>query len=57
MAGKSKTTYVSIVDSKTHKTVLQKPCFTAASVKEFINSEEITQKYPKPDYYIVKETY
>ena len=57
MAGKSKSTYVSIVDSKTHKTVLQKTFFNAVAVKEFLNSKEIQEKYPKPDYYMVKETY
>jgi len=55
MAGKAKSVYVSIVDSNTHKTVINKMFFEMASANKFVKENE--EKYPKPAYYFVKEVY
>jgi hypothetical protein len=55
MAGKAKSVYVSIVDSKTHKTVINKMFFEMSSANKFVKENE--EKYPKPAYYFVKEVY
>lgn len=57
MAGKSKSVHFSVVDSKTHKTVMQRTFFNASDVKKFIKEQDIEVKYPKPTFYLVKEVY
>jgi hypothetical protein len=52
-----KSWYLSIVESATHKTVLNKMFFSAPDMNKFIKEQEIAEKYPKPTYYIVKENY
>ena len=52
-----KSWYLSVVDSSTHKPVLHKMFFTAPIMNAFIKEQEILEKYPKPQYYIVKENY
>ena len=52
-----KSWYLTIVESATHKKVLDKMFFTAPDMNKFIKTEEILDKYPKPQYYIVKENY
>lgn len=52
-----KSWHLSIVESASHKSVLNKTFFTAPIMNAFIKSEEILDKYPKPQYYIVKENY
>ena len=52
-----KSWYLSVVDSSTHKPVVHKMFFTAPDMNKFIKAEEIVEKYPKPQYYIVKENY
>lgn len=55
MAGKAKSVYVSIVEQSSHKTVERRTCFNAKGAKEYIST--ITEKYPKPEFYYVTETY
>jgi hypothetical protein len=57
MAGKAKSLYLSIVDRKTHKTVLHKQFFEAKSLNEFLKDETLREKYPNDQYQFVKETY
>jgi hypothetical protein len=52
-----KSWYLSIVESATHKTVVNKMFFTAPELNKWMKAEEIVEKYPKPEYYIVKENY
>jgi hypothetical protein len=52
-----KSWYLSIVESTTHKTVVNKMFFTAPELNKWMKAEEIVEKYPKPQYYIVKENY
>lgn len=52
-----KSWYLSVVDTQTHKPVIHKMFFTAPKMNEFIKEAEILEKYPKPQYYIVKENY
>jgi hypothetical protein len=52
-----KSWYLSVVDSATHKPVFNKMFFTAPVMNAFIKSEELLEKYPKPQFYIVKENY
>lgn len=57
MAGKSKSCYLSIVDSKTHKTVFRKVFFNAKDMNTFIKDDPKVKEFPQPEFYIVKETY
>ena len=52
-----KSWYLSVVDTQTHKPLLHKMFFTAPEMNLFIIEAEILKKYPKPQYYIVKENY
>jgi hypothetical protein len=52
-----KSWYLSVVESASHKTVLNKMFFSAPEMNKFIKEQEIVEKYPKPTYYIVKENY
>ena len=53
----SKSNYLSIVESATHKTIINKMFFNAPAMNKWIKDEDILNKYPKPTYYIVKECY
>jgi hypothetical protein len=55
MAGKATSVYVQIVDSKTHKTVERKTFFVSSDANKYMKEQE--EKYPKPAFYMVKETY
>lgn len=55
MAQKAKSLYVSIVDTKTHKTVINKVFLNAKSANEWITIQ--LETYKRPEYYYVKETY
>lgn len=57
MAQKSTSIYAQVVEQATHKTVLRKTFFNSKGYNEWANSEEIITKYPKPTFYLVKETY
>lgn len=57
MAGKAKSLYVSIVDRKTHKTVLNQMFFEAKAMNAFLKDPTLLEKYPNDTYYIVKESY
>lgn len=56
-----KSWYLTIVDSSTHKPVSyeysSKMFFTAPDMNKHIKEKELIEKYPKPQYYIVKENY
>ena len=52
-----KSWYLSVVDSLTHKPVISKMFFTAQVMNAFIKEQDLLNKYPKPQYYIVKENY
>ena len=56
-----KSWYLTIVDSATHKPVSyefsSKMFFTAPEMNKYIKDKELVDKYPKPQYYIVKENY
>ena len=56
MAGKSKSIYLTVT-TMNHKTVFQKMFFNAKEYNEYVKSEEFTEKYPKNEFLIVKETY
>ena len=53
----SKSNYLSVVLTETHKVVFQKMFFNAPAMNKYIKEEDIVNKYPKPTYYIVKECY
>ena len=56
-----KSWYLTIVDSATHKPVdrdySSKMFFTAPEMNKHIKDKELLEKFPKPQYYIVKENY
>jgi hypothetical protein len=52
-----KSWYLSVIDSQTHKPVFNKMFFTAPDMNKFMKAEVLEEKYPKPQYYIVKENY
>jgi hypothetical protein len=56
-----KSWYLTIVDSATHKPISRdyssKLFFTAPELNKHIKDNELLDKYPKPQYYIVKENY
>jgi hypothetical protein len=52
-----KSWYLSVVDSATHKPVINQMFFTAPIMNKYIQEKEILEKYPAPQYYIVKENY
>lgn len=56
MAGKAKSVYLTVADSTTHKSVFHKVFFNANEFREYIKTEEFKEKYPEPQYYVVKET-
>ena len=51
----SKNNYLSIVESATHKVIINKMFFNAPAMNAWIKENNIVDKYPKPTYYIVKE--
>lgn len=53
----SKSNYLSVVLSETHKVVFHKMFFNAPDMNKYIKEEDLVNKYPKPTYYIVKECY
>lgn len=53
----SKSNYLSVVESATHKVIINKMFFNAPSMNKWIKENDIVEKYPKPTYYIVKECY
>ena len=53
----SKNNYLSIVESATHKVVVNKMFFNAPAMNAWIKENDIVNKYPKPTYYVVKECY
>ena len=57
MSGKAKSVYVSIVDSSSHRNVLQRTFYIAAEANKFMKAIETLEKYPPGKFYIVKETY
>lgn len=52
-----KSWYLSVIDSATHKPILHQMFFTAPKMNEYIKEQAIVDKYPKPQFYIVKENY
>jgi len=57
MAGTAKSVHLTVADSKTHKTVFKRTFMSAAEYNAFVKEESFQQKYPKPEYYYVKETF
>ena len=56
-----KSWYLTIVESANHKPVAQefnrRLFFNAPDMNKFIKEKELLEKYPKPQYYFVKENY
>jgi hypothetical protein len=52
-----KSWYLSVVDSTTHKPVVHQMFFNAPTMNKWIKDQDLLAKYPKPAYYIVKESY
>jgi len=52
-----KSWYLTVVESATHKKVLDKMFFTAPEMNKFIKANQLLEQYKKPEYYIVKENY
>lgn len=52
-----KSWYLTVVESATHKPVMNKMFFGAPEMNKYIKEQELVEKYPKPTYYIVKENY
>lgn len=52
-----KSWYLSVVDSSTHKPVLNQMFFTAPAMHKWMREKDIVKQYPKPAYYILKENY
>lgn len=57
MAGVSKSVYLTVADSKTHQSVFKKVFFNASEYNQYVKTEEFQQKYPKPEFYYIKEIY
>lgn len=55
MAGKATSVYLSIVRLEGHKTIIHKMFFNATEMNKWL--KEHGDEYPKPEYYIVKESY
>ena len=55
MAGKATSVYVSIVESITHKMIENKKFFNSGEANTWMKT--MLENYPKPKYYMVKETY
>ena len=54
----AKSNYVTVVDSKTHKPVIEPQMFfNAPAMNAWIKAEQLDEKYPKPTYYIDKDCY
>jgi hypothetical protein len=55
-----KSWYLSIIETATHKAipdVNRRLFFNAPDMNKFIKEKELIEKYPKPQYYMVKENY
>jgi len=52
-----KSWYLSVVNAVTHKPIIHKMFFTAPEMNKFLKEQEILEKYPRPEFYIVKENY
>ncbi len=52
-----KSWYLSVIDSATHKPVLNQMFFTAPIMNAYIKEHDLLDRYPKPQYYIIKENY
>jgi hypothetical protein len=56
-----KSWYLSIIDSTTHKPVSRdyssRMFFTAPEMHKYVKENELLEKFPKPQYYFVKENY
>jgi hypothetical protein len=56
-----KSWYLSVMDSVTHKPVSQdlnrRLFFNAPDLNKYVKEKELLEKYPKPQYYFVKENY
>ena len=56
-----KSWYLSVMETATHKPVSQelnrRLFFSAPDLNKYVKDKEILDKYPKPQYYIVKENY
>jgi hypothetical protein len=52
-----KSWYLTVVETGTNKKVFDKLFFTAPVMNQYMKEEKILEKYPKPQYYIVKENY
>jgi len=57
MSGKAKSVHLVVADLKTHKTVLRRVFMNASEYNEFIKDPKFQEKYPKDQYYYVKEVY
>jgi ATP adenylyltransferase/5',5'''-P-1,P-4-tetraphosphate phosphorylase II len=57
MAGKAKSVYLVVADLKTHKTIFTKTFFNVAEYHAYVATEEFLEKYPKDQFYYVKEVY
>jgi hypothetical protein len=57
MSKRTKSVYLTVADSKTHKTVHTRVLFNAEAYNKLVKDEKFQQQYPKPQYYYVKEVY
>jgi hypothetical protein len=57
MAGKAKSTYVTVADKTTHKSVERKMFYNAKEANAFMKDSATLEKYPAEKYYIIKEVY
>lgn len=57
MAGKATSIYLTVCPKGNHISVLKKVFFEAKAYREFIDTEEFKEKYPKELFDIIKETY
>lgn len=56
-AAKATSVHLQIVEQATHNTILRKTFFNSKGYNEYVESEAVKEKFPKPTYYYVKETY
>lgn len=56
-----KSWYLSVIDASTHKPISyaysRKVFFNAPELNKYIKENELVEKFPKPQYYILKEYY
>ena len=57
MAGKVKSTYLTVCPKGNHKSVFKKVFFDTKSYNEYVKTPEFVAKYPTEQFNIIKEVF